>query len=137
MDITPEVISDFRDYFDGRYGSVIWCDDLLRETLCAADFETGGSGWGAFEVGNCKSFKRRGMYLYAAAYLTSFYGDDPTQPIANDARLNVAAKSVGDESIQYRVSAMQDAGNDFLTYTLFGQEFFRIRKQAYTGARAL
>jgi hypothetical protein len=65
------------------------------------------------------------------------YGDDPAQPIDPNARLNVAGKSVGDESIQYRVASMMDAGNDFLTYTTFGQEFYRLRKRAYLGARAV
>lgn len=78
------------------------------------------------------------MFNYAAAYLYSVYGPEGSQAApAGEARLNVAAKSVGDESIQYRVSAMMDAGNDFLTYTIWGQEFYRLRKFAYTGARAL
>lgn len=140
MIITPEVIADFRAYFNGRYSDeTLWPDSVLFNALCDADFETGGSGWGQYETepGTCQSFKKRGMFLFAAAYLTSFYGDDPATGIAGEARLNVAQKSVGDESVGYRVAAMLDAGNDFLTYTAFGQEFYRIRKQAYLGARAL
>lgn len=138
MNITPEILAEFRAYFGGRYSDVaIWPDDLMTDTLCAAAFETGGKGWGPYYTGVCYSLKKHGMFLYAAAYLTSFYGDDPANPIDPIARLNVAGKSVGDESIQYRVAAMMNAGDDFLTYTTFGQEFYRLRKRAYLGAMAV
>lgn len=138
MQITPEVILDFRSYFNGEFSDAQkWSDELLREVLCQADSETGGKGWGRFKLGDCHNFKRRGMYHYAAAYLSNFYGGDPADGISSEAHLNVAGKSVGDESIQYRVAAMMDAGNDFLTFTVYGQEFYRLRKRAYLGARAL
>lgn len=138
MDITPEIIAEFRAYFGGRYSDeAIWSDSLMIDTLCAADYETGGSGWGPYYTGTCYSLKKHGMFQYAAAYLTTFYGDNPANPIPGEARLNVSQKSVGDESIGYRVAAMMGADNDFLTFTAFGQEFFRLRKRAYLGARAL
>lgn len=139
MEITQDIIDEFRAYLNGRYSNeTLWPDYLVKETLCAADFETGGSGWGPFYNGtSCQTLKKRGMFLYATAYLTSFYGTDPTAPIEGEARLNVAQKSVGDESVSYRVPVMLDAGDDFLTFTAFGQEFYRIRRQAYLGAMAL
>lgn len=138
MIITPEILAEFRAYFGGRYSdAAIWPDGLMYDTLAAADFETGGSGWGPYDTGVPYSLKKHGMFLYCAAYLSSMYGDNPAQPIDPNARLNVAQKSVGDESIGYRVASMMDAGNDFLTYTTFGQEFYRLRKRAYLGARAV
>lgn len=138
MIITPEILAEFRAYFGGRYSdAAIWPNDLMYDTLAAADFETGGSGWGPYDTGAPYSLKKHGMFLYCAAYLSSMYGDNPSQPIDPNARLNVAQKSVGDESIGYRVASMMDAGNDFLTYTTFGQEFYRLRKRAYLGARAV
>lgn len=138
MQITPQIIEEFRAYFGGRYSdTAVWSDGLLRDILCAADFETAGSGWGPYYTGVCYSLKKHGMFLYAAAYISSFYGDDPNAPIDPIARLNVAGKSVGDESIQYRVASMMNAGDDFLTYTTFGQEFYRLRRRAYLGARAV
>jgi hypothetical protein len=138
MEITPAIVTEFRAYFGGRYSnSTIWSDALMYDVLYNADFETGGTGWGPYDTGVPYSLKKHGMFLYAAAYLSSMYGDDPAQPIDPNARLNVAGKSVGDESIQYRVASMMDAGNDFLTYTTFGQEFYRLRKRAYLGARAV
>lgn len=138
MIITPEILVEFRAYFGGRYSdAAIWPDDLMYDVLASADFETGGQGWGPYYTGVQYSLKKHGMFLYAAAYLSSFYGDDPSQTIDPNARLNVAGKSVGDESTQYRVAAMMDAGNDFLTFTTFGQEFYRLRKRAYLAARAI
>lgn len=137
MKITSEIIEDFR----GEFGVTFvdpnkWTDEILYWALCRADSETGGSPWGPYKLGDCHNFKRRGMYLYAAAMIVNFFGDSPGAPVSGIARLNTAAKSVGDESIQYRVAAMMDAGNDFLTYSAYGQEFYRIRK--YTmGARAI
>lgn len=138
MIITPEILAEFRAYFGGRYSDLaIWSDELMYDVLYAADFETGGTGWGPYDTGVPYSLKKHGMFLYATAYLTTFYGDDPSAPIDGNAALNVAQKSVGDESIGYRVASMMDAGNDFLTFTKFGQEFYRLRKRVYPGARAV
>ena len=138
MQINPDIIEDFREYFGGRYSdTTIWPDNLLRDILAAADYETAGSGWGPYYTGLDYSFKKHGMFLYAAAYITSFYGTDPSAPVDGTARLNVAGKSVGDESIQYRVAAIMNAGDEFLTFTSFGQEFYRLRRRSYLGARAV
>ena len=137
MDITPAIITDFRGHFDGQFSDVaVWSDDTISEVLCEADAETGGSGWGAFAI-DCNNFKRRGMYLFAAHWLTFFYGDDPTSGVGGIARLNTQSKQVGDESISYRVASMMDAGNDALTYTVYGQQFYRLRRRAGMGARVI
>lgn len=137
MDITPAIVADFRDYFGGQFSDVqTWSGDIIAEVLCEADAETGGSGWGAFDL-DCHNFKRRGMYLFAAHWLTFFYGNDPASGIGGIARLNTQGKSVGDESIQYRVASMMDAGNDALTYTVYGQQFYRLRRRAGMGARVI
>jgi len=137
MNITPEVIDDFRRAFDGQFASkVVWTDSILSDVLCEAHAETGGSGWGAFAL-DCNNFKRRGMYLFAAHWLTFLYGDDPSKGVSGIARLNTQSKQVGDESISYRVASMMDAGNDALTYTVYGQQFYRIRRRAGMGARVI
>ncbi len=137
MQITPDVVADFRNYFNGQFSDAAkWSDDTIKEVLCEADAETGGSGWGVFALG-CDNFKRRGMYLYAAHWLTFFYGDNPPNGVGGIARLNTQAKQVGDESISYRVAAMMDAGNDALTYTVYGQQFYRLRRRAGMGARVV
>ena len=136
VEITPALIGCFRYEMRAFQEPATFPSDIISMALSAADHETGGSGWGPFgdEPFN---LKRRGMFLFAAAWMTALYGQDATQSPAGEARLNIAAKSVGDESIQYRVAAMMDAGNDFLTYSIYGQEFYRIRPRAYLGAMAL
>lgn len=137
MEITPAIITDFRGHFDGQFSdAAVWSDDTISEVLCEADAETGGSGWGAFEL-DCHNFKRRGMYLFAAHWLTFFYGNDPANGVGGIARLNTQSKQVGDESISYRVASMMDAGNDALTYTVYGQQFYRLRRRAGMGARVI
>ena len=137
MQITPAIVDDFRTFVNGQFGDKDkWSDDVITEVLCEADAETGGSGWGAFEL-DCNNFKRRGMYLFAAHWLTFFYGDNPANGVGGIARLNTQSKQVGDESISYRVAAMMDAGNDALTYTVYGQQFYRLRRRAGMGARVI
>lgn len=137
MDITPAIVADFRAYFGEQFADTnTWPESIVSDVLCEADAETGGSGWGAFAL-DCHNFKRRGMYLFAAHWLTFFYGDDPAAGIGGIARLNTQSKSVGDESISYRVASMMDAGNDALTYTVYGQQFYRLRRRAGMGARVI
>jgi len=111
-------------------------DSLIQYALCEADTETGGGGWGSYQ-NDCHNMKQRGMFLYAAGWLTTFYPDGIAGGVSGDARLNVSQKSVGDESITYRVAQMVDAGTDFLTFTAYGQAFFRLRRRAGMGAIAL
>lgn len=139
MNITDTILADFRTWPIGKSAfsdPSQFPDDLLHEALCAADSETGGSGWGAYQP-VCGNFKRNGLYYYAAAWLATFFPQGVDGDMAGEARLNTANKSVGDESISYRVAAMMDAGNDFLTFTVFGQQFYRLRRRAAMGARAV
>ncbi|RIY41954.1 DUF4054 domain-containing protein [Neopusillimonas maritima] len=137
MEITPAIITDFRGYFNGQFSDAqVWSDDIITDLLCQADSETGGSGWGKFGL-DCQNFKRRGMYYFAAAWLTFLYGKNPANGIDHNARLNVQNKSVGDESVAYRVPAMMEVNNDALTYTSYGQAFYRLRKRAGMGARVV
>ena len=53
------------------------------------------------------------------------------------ARLNVASKSVSDESITFRVGAIQKTEDDWLSLTNYGVQYLRLRKRAGMAARAL
>lgn len=137
MNITDEMVAAFRDQFKDFADLTKWPDDVVKLALCEADTETGGRGWGAYQD-VCQNFKRRGMFYFAAAWLSSNYGEGGVENgIASEARLNVASKSIGDESIAYRVPAMMEVNNDWLTYTVYGQQFYRLRKRAGMGARAV
>lgn len=139
MIITAEIIDAFRLEFNGTFSDVVkWPDSVVESALCEADTETGGKGWGAFEI-ECHNFKWRGMIYFAAHWLTANYpsGAAAGTISPSDARLNISAKSVGDESITYRIASILDAGNDWLAYTSFGQQFYRLRRRAAIGARAV
>lgn len=139
IEITPEIIASFRLAQPAFADMVKWPDEVVAGALCEADAETDGKCWGAFED-VCSNFKRRGMYYFAAHWLASTYlSQDATDPsmISPEARLNVAGKSVGDESIQFRITAIQNTGDDWLSTTIYGTQYLRLRKRACMGARAL
>lgn len=118
---------------------VAWPDDIVEQALCEADSETGGKGWGGF-IDDCRNFKRRGMFFFAAHWLSTTYLDQDASNAANispSARLNIAAKSVGDESVTYRVGAIQSTEDDWLSLSNYGVQYLRLRKRAGMGARAV
>lgn len=135
MKITNEIIQRFRTAWGDTFADPAqWNDDVIHEALCQADSMTGGSGWGSYNE-DCHNFKWQGMKAYTAHWLYIFFGNGGSAlKVDPQARLNIASKSVGDESVQYRVAAMMDAGNDWLTYSVYGQLFYNLRKRTM-GAR--
>lgn len=138
MIIDADVIAAFRISPLGHAFTDIvkYPDSLVQYALCEADTETGSPRWGAYQE-DCHNLKQRGMFLYAAAWLGSNYANGIEGAPDLEARLNVASKSVGDESIAYRVPAMLEVNNDWLTYTAAGQQFYRLRKRVGMGAKAV
>lgn len=139
--ITSELIAAFRTAQPAFTSGVKWPDAVIQEAFCEAFPEVGGRGWGALDINDCQNFKRRGLFLYAAHWLSITYntGVGATDPTSVDAaaRLNLAGKSVGDESVQYRITAIQSASDDFLSLTLYGVQYLRLRRRAAMGARAV
>lgn len=141
IEITQEMIDKFREVMPAFADVVKWPDDVVSMALCEAMAECGGRGWGTLDLTNCGNFKRRGVFFYAAHWLSITYNSlagaiDPTNVDAA-ARLNLAAKSVGDESITYRITAIQSAEDDFLSLTLYGVQYLRLRRRSAMGARAV
>lgn len=139
MDITSSIIASFRGVQPAFADNTKWPDAVVENALYEADAETGGSGWGGFEDEG-HNFKRRGMYYYAAhwlsvTYLTQDASDE--SKVSPNARLNVSQKTVGDESIQYRITAIQETGDDWLSLTNYGVQFLRLRRRAGMGALAV
>ena len=139
--ITPEIIAAFRDAIPAFSDETKWPDSVITDALCEAFPECGSRGWGHFVVDDCQNFKRRGVFFYAAHWLSITYntGAGATDPndIDSAARLNLSSKSVGDESITYRITQIQSAGDDFLSLTLYGVQYLRLRRRAAMGARAV
>ena len=136
MDITSEVIADFRIDKEGFADSTKWPDKKLKRALIKADKETGSSRWGAYS--DC-SFKQEGMFAYAAHYLTMSRAASVTTGRGGIASAigPVSSKSVGDESISFAVSGaanVNEMGESWLTATTYGQEFKRLQNRAAKGA---
>lgn len=137
--IDAALIASFRTAQPAFADIVKWPDVTVTDALCEADAETGGKGWGVFED-ICSNFKRRGMFYFAAHWLVTTYitgtAADPTD-VKPNARLNTAAKSVGDESITFRVTGIEETGTDWLTLSNYGVQYLRLRKRAGMGALAV
>lgn len=141
VEITQEIIDAFRASKPAFSDVTKWPDDVIREAFCEAFPECGSRGWGVFDVTDCQNFKRRGVFFYAAHWLSVEYttGQGATDPTSVNAtaRLNVAAKSVRDESVTYRVGAIQSTVDDWLSLTNYGVQYLRLRRRAGMGARAV
>lgn len=141
MDITTDVIVDFRTWPLGMQAfsnTTKYPNSLIQYALCEADTETGSCRWGEYEA-ECHNLKQRGLFYYAAHWLSVYYpAPNGIDSDANqEARLNVASKTVGDESISYRVPAMMEVSDDWLTWSVYGQQYYRLRKRVGMGARAV
>lgn len=139
-DITSDVISDFRTFCRAFDSTTTWPDDVVELALYEGDAETGGKGWGTYDATKPTNFKRRGMFYFAAHWLVTTYLDQTAEDdtdISPSARLNIAGKSVGDESITYRVTAIQEAEDDWLSLSNYGIQYLRLRRRSAMGARAV
>lgn len=139
MIIDADVITDFRIWPLGTQAfsdTTKFPDSLIQYALCEADGETGSSRWGTYQA-ECHNLKQRGLFYYAAHWLSIYYPDGVDSDVNHEARLNVASKSVGDESISYRVPAMMEVSDDWLTWSVYGQQYYRLRKRVGMGAVAV
>lgn len=115
-----------------------WPDDVVQTALSEGEAETNPERWGIYSD-DATGFRNRGIRYYAAHWLCSFYGSSATDPasVRPDARQNVSSKSVGDESVAYRITQMEDTGNDWLGTTIYGTQYWRLKKRAGMGALAV
>ena len=141
-ELTPDaaMITSFRTRQRAFSDDTKWPDDVVETALCEAIMETNKKRWGQYED-DCQNFRQRGIFYFAAhwlelTYLTQAGATDPGN-INASARLNLSGKSVGSESVQYRITAMQDTGDDWLSTTHYGVQFYRLRRRAGMGAAAV
>lgn len=141
MDITPAIIAAFRVEVPLFSDDTDWPDSVVEKALCEGDAETGGSGWGGY-ADDCHNFKQRGMFAYAAHWLTIMYphgsvngGQSNTGGQVGGA---VSSKTVGDESTSYAINAV-DVGSakSWLGSTGWGTQYLMLKRRAGMGARAV
>lgn len=135
MDITAEVVTAFRDYYEEFSSVTEWPDRDVIRALEEADDET-GARWGAYKP---RSIKLRGMFAFAAHRLAM---GSLRRSVANGGGMAstpyaVSSKSVADESVSYAVptpTMIEQINNGDLMLTVYGLEFLRLRKRAGAGA---
>jgi len=132
MNVTTEIIAAFRRNYPIFSDLNDYPDDIVTLALCDGDVETGGSGWGVY-VDTCGNYKQRGMFLYAAHWLTTTYPNGASN-MSSTPRQIVSSKSVGDESISYDTT-MYSGDNAWLMGTSFGQQWIRLSKRSGMGGR--
>lgn len=139
VDITTEVIDDFRRFLPAFHDPSKWPEDSVRSALEEGDVKTGGSCWGNFVLKSYRSLKRRGMYFYAAHILVSYYGTEGSDrsKVSPEARLNISSQQVGDESVTYRITSIEPTVTDFISTTIYGVRFLELRQQAACGIVAV
>lgn len=135
MEITQDIINDFRNLNAPFADTCEWPRDIVESALCEAQDETKSCRWG--EYGQCNQ-KQRGLFLYAAHALISTYPLGASDESAQDASTKslVSSKSVGDESVNYASSGEMGSGNQWLASTAYGQRFMRLRRRVGMGAVA-
>ena len=138
MDITAEIITEFRTHYPNFTQSVKWPDPTLDLALSNGDVETGGKRWGGFVLDH-HNLKQRGMFLYAAHWLVTSYPDgaQSAESQSSQARNPLSSKSVGDESVTYNAPTaanINQSGDSWLASTSWGQQFIKLRKRVGMGA---
>ena len=141
-DLTPDaaMIASFRTRQPAFSDATKWPDAVVEQALCDGIMETNKKRWGVY-ADDCQNFRQRGIFLFAAhwlslTYLTQAGATDPSN-INATARLNLSGKSVGSESVQYRITQMEHTINDWLSTTHYGVQFMRLRHRAGIGAVAV
>lgn len=138
MDITAEIITDFRNKYPNFADVIQYPDTILNIALSEGDVETGSSRWGVY-VNENNNFKQRGMFLYSAFWLTITYPKNASDnsKISIKSKYAISQKSVADESMSFDNGVSQANGSSdysFLSSNIFGQQFLRLRKRAGMGA---
>lgn len=128
MDITSQILIDFRTIFPEFADSTKFSDVQLNVALHDAEEETGGSCWGSYTQ---YSIKQRAMFNFAAHKLVS--NKFRTQQVAMGAAPSFAAplssQSVKDESQSFAVPTDFSSADAGLMATSYGQEFLRLSKK--------
>jgi uncharacterized protein DUF4054 len=133
MDITEQIISDFRAYYPEFKSVTAWPYDEVRLALEEGDAET-GRRWGRYTVPRlAQSIKKRGMFAFAAHQLVM---RKRAQSGDVGAAYAISGKSVGDESTSFAVPSVTT--EDLTVYgdlplTTFGVTFIRLRRRASAG----
>lgn len=131
MEITSQIVSDFREFYDQFSDSTVYRDGDITKALCKADWQTGSGRWGIYEYANyCGNTKALGLFSYAAHIISIDRGAAATsaQGQIASAVAPISSKSVSSESVGFSRSSPTGGGfEDLLNSTVYGQEFIGYR----------
>ena len=131
MDITAEIIDQFRYRFPEFADATAWSDVTVRSALERADYETSGKRFRIYE-NNPRNRKQMMMFLFAAHVLVTRYGPlGVTGSVNSGASFPTASKSVGDESVSYSLGGVSSlsAGDSWFALSVYGLEYLRLRSR--------
>ena len=129
MDITTQVMDDFREYYSEFASSATYPDALVKKCLNRGAQASGGSLWGEYEYADYKASTRAmGLFSYAAHYLVreKSYFDAVLAGQMPPPGMAVTSKSVGDESESYGRAALS-VTQEGLASTSYGQEYLELQ----------
>lgn len=137
IEVTPEIIADFRAFYEEFTDSAVWSDTKITKALYIARGEFGGcASWGDYKP---YSFFQRGWFALAAHYLT--WNKATTDATTEDGSASTpyaqSSKSVRDESVSYAIpgaNASLTAWDAALALTPYGLEYLKLRDRAGMGA---
>jgi hypothetical protein len=133
MEITAEIIAEFRTNYPQFSNTTTYPDSVVTKALCEGDVKTGSSRWGAYQD-ICQNFKQRGMFLYAAHWISVYYPKGGDEPPATNPTWAWNSKTVRNQSISYDTGVKDlSPTNAWLLSTIFGQQFYGEMKKAALG----
>ncbi|MGL6147830.1 MAG: DUF4054 domain-containing protein, partial [Plesiomonas sp.] len=133
-----DVIGAFRYDMPAFEDGSKWPDRVVRRALMIGDYYTGGSVWGSYSFLGF-SVKTAGMHNFAAHILFTTYpnGAEDIAAVDGGTKLNVAAKSIGDMSVTYRVGEMQPTEDDRKSTSDYGVTFLELRRNLMVCGRVV
>ena len=132
MEITSQIVADFRAAYPEFPNSTYALDSQVIVALQDADNET-GPRWGSYS-NPARSIKKRGMFAYAAHTLAmrQMQFQRMSAGVVPTVGGQVNAKSVGDESTEYSVTTPNyehAVADGDLYLTAYGKDFLRLRSR--------
>ena len=130
------IIKDFRVLYDEFADEEYFPYHIMARALYFAAPVINEKYYGKFDINNNYKGSKRALYTLLAHVVYVAYGGhesdydryDPTN-IKQAAQMNPASKSVGDESIAYRIQRIQRATDDWLSLSYYGTVFLYLRER--------
>lgn len=145
MEITDQVISDFREWHEAFSDTTVWSNPSVLKALIEGEYFTASKRWGSYlfnldsSKGEVKvTTKAKGLFAYAGHILLINNASNLTVKSGQiaSAIAPVSSKSVASESVGFARSSGRPNSNgfdDLLGSTSYGQMFIGYREDVSQG----